>query len=130
MKTTVSTGDVIPPQPSRSTTVINAQPAVVRGFSQMFGVHPSIGALTIAVDVMVNAGGVATLETGLIPLSIGAGVVLGLITYLAQKHWYGDDDMSALTKSLAICLLSSIPCSLPNALFLPAAVIGLFRKRG
>jgi hypothetical protein len=115
-------GEVIPPERT-------SHPAVVRGFAQSFGLHGSVAAFVIAVDLMVNAAGLATLEAGLIPLSIGAGVVMGLVTYLAQRRWFGDDEQSALIKALMMGVLTCIPTSIPNCVLLPAAAIGFFRRK-
>jgi hypothetical protein len=73
--------------------------------------------------------GIATLGTGLIPLSIGAGVLMALITFLAQRKLYGDDDETALLKALMVGGLTAIPTGLPNALILPSAAVGLLRRK-
>jgi hypothetical protein len=53
------------------------------------------------------------------------GIVLGFITYRAQRHWYRDDRESAIIKGLIVGLLTAIPTSLPGFLTIPSGVIGL-----
>lgn len=104
-------------------------PVPVRGgFAQMFGLLPSIAALTFLVDTMLFGGEGVTLGAGL-PLSAGAGVMLGFIAYKAQRKWYGDDHDSALIKALILGLLTAIPTNLPSVLYVPAGVVGLFRRK-
>lgn len=95
-----------------------------RGFSQMFGIHPAVASLTFLVDVMLFGGEVATLGA-ILPLSVGAGCVLGLIAYLVQRKWYGDDKHSALIKALILGLLTAIPTPLPAVLTVPSFLVGL-----
>jgi hypothetical protein len=98
-----------------------------RGFGQLFGVHPSIAFLALMVDLMLFGGEVATFGA-LLPVSIGAGFVLGIITYLAQRRWYGDDNEAACIKALIIGLLTAIPTPLPAALYIPSGIVGLVHK--
>lgn len=98
-----------------------------RGFGQFFGVHPSIAFLALMVDLMLFGGEVATFGA-LLPVSIGAGFVLGIITYLAQRRWYGDDNEAASIKALIIGLLTAIPTPLPAALYIPSGIVGLVHK--
>ncbi|MGO9340123.1 MAG: hypothetical protein ACLPY1_21710 [Terracidiphilus sp.] len=95
-----------------------------RGFGQIFGLDPRIAFLTVVVDAMLFGGDVATLGAGAL-LSVPAGVVLGVITYRAQRHWYGDDRESAFIKGLVVGLLTAIPTSLPGLLTIPSGLIGL-----
>jgi ABC-type xylose transport system permease subunit len=80
--------------------------------------------LTVVVDAMLFGGDVATMGAGAL-LSLPAGLVLGVITYKAQRHWYGDDRESALIKGLVVGLLTAIPTSLPGLLTIPSGLIGL-----
>ncbi len=61
----------------------------------------------------------------LLPVSIGAGALLGYISYLAQRKWYGDDKETALIKASILGLLTAIPVPLPAVLSLPAGLVGL-----
>ena len=96
-----------------------------RRFGQIFGLDPRIAFLTLIVDVMLNAGEIATAGL-LVPFSIGAGIVLGYISYRAQVIWYGDDRESARIKATILALLTAIPTPLPELLYIPAGLIGLW----
>jgi hypothetical protein len=73
---------------------------------------------------MLFGGQLITLGTSSL-LSVPAGIVLGIITYKAQRHWYQDDRESAVIKGLIVALLTAIPTSLPGFLTIPSGVIGL-----
>jgi len=94
------------------------------GFAQVFGLDPRIALLTVVVDTMLFGGTVATLGASTV-VSVPAGIVLGLITYRAQRHWYGDDRESAMLKGLIVGLLTAIPTSLPGLLTIPSGIVGL-----
>jgi hypothetical protein len=103
-----------------------AHPAVVRGFAQTFGLHPGMAFLTLGVDAMLfpfDASGVG------FPVSLLASLVLGVIVFRAQRKWYGDDDESAAIKALILAFLTAIPTPLPAIFYLPAGVVGLFRRK-
>ena len=95
-------------------------------FVRLFGLDPRIAILTLIADMMLNAGDLVTMGL-LLPVSIAAGLVLGYITYKAQINWYGDDPESARIKAFAIGLLTAIPTPLPELLYIPAGLIGLFQ---
>jgi hypothetical protein len=101
--------------------------AKARGFSQVFGIHPAVASLALVVDLMLFGGEVATMGA-LLPVSIGAGVVLGLISYLAQRKWYGDDKDSAAIKALILGFLTAIPTPLPAILSVPSGIVGLIHN--
>ena len=101
--------------------------AGARGFSQIFGIHPAIAFLTLIVDMMLFGGEIATMGA-ILPVSIGAGCVLGFIAYLAQRSWYGDDKESAIIKGLILGLLTAIPTPLPAILSVPSGIIGLIHS--
>jgi hypothetical protein len=94
------------------------------GFAQVFGLDPRIALLTVVVDSMLFGGSVVTLGASTV-VSVPAGIVLGLITYRAQRHWYGDDRESAMLKGLIVGLLTAIPTSLPGLLTIPSGIVGL-----
>jgi len=94
------------------------------GFGQVFGLDPRVVFLTTVVDTMLFGGQFITLGTSSL-LSVPVGIVLGVITYKAQRHWYRDDRESALIKGLIVGLLTAIPTSLPGFLTIPSGVIGL-----
>jgi hypothetical protein len=111
--TSRSAGFATKPRPSPSPIV------------RLFGLDPRIAILTLIVDMMLNAGDLATFGL-LLPVSIAAGLVLGYIIYKAQINWYGDDQESARIKAFAIGLLTAVPTPLPELLYIPAGLIGLF----
>lgn len=100
-------------------------PAAVRRFGQLFGLDPRIAFLALVVDIMLNAGEIASMGL-LLPVSIMAGAVLGYITYRAQVNWYGDDPESARIKAIILGLLTAIPTPLPELLYIPAGLVGLW----
>jgi hypothetical protein len=96
-------------------------------FGQLFGLDPRIAFLTLIVDVMLNAGDLATMGM-LVPVSAAAGIVLGYIVYKAQVNWYGDDKESARIKAVILGLLTAIPTPLPEILYIPAGLVGLYHR--
>jgi hypothetical protein len=98
-----------------------------RGLCQMFGLHPPIAFLTVLVDAMVFGTDTFSMEL-LLPLGIGVAVVLGIIVYMAQMKWYGDDKQSALIKALIIFLLTAIPVPLGPFVAIPGGLIGIVKK--
>ena len=101
--------------------------AAPRRFSQAFGLDPRIAFLTLIIDMMLNAGDLLSMGM-LLPVSIAAGIVLGYVVYKAQINWYGDDAESAKIKALVIGLLTAIPTPIPELLYLPAGLLGLFNR--
>jgi hypothetical protein len=98
-----------------------------RRFGQLFGLDPRVAFLTLIVDVMLNAGDLATMGL-LFPVSVMAGIALGYIVYKAQINWYGDDKESARIKAIILGLLTAIPTPLPEILYIPAGLIGLYQR--
>jgi hypothetical protein len=96
-------------------------------FSQLFGLDPRIAFVTLIVDVMLNAGDLASMGL-LFPVSVAAGVVLGYIVYKGQMNWYGDDKESARIKGIILGLLTAIPTPLPELLYIPAGLLGLYQR--
>jgi hypothetical protein len=113
----------------------------LRGFAQMFGLHPAIATVTFLADAMLyGEEGLAALLTPLtaggsllasVAVSCCAGGVLGFITYKAQQKWYADDKDTALIKALIIGFLTALPfpLPLPAMLSVPAGFIGLLGGR-
>jgi hypothetical protein len=96
----------------------------VVSFGQFFGLDPRIAFLTLVVDAMLFGGDILTMGTSML-LSVPAGIVIGFITYKAQRHWYRDDRESAMIKGLIVALLTAIPTSLPGFLTIPSGLIGM-----
>jgi len=97
----------------------------IRRFSQIFGLDPRVAFLTLIVDMMLNAGDLLSMGL-LLPVSIAAGIVLGYVVYRAQINWYGDDEESARIKAIILGLLTAIPTPIPEILYIPAGILGLF----
>lgn len=113
----------------RRTVNVNSGGAVegsIRRFGRLFGLDPRVAFLALIVDMMLNAGDLASMGL-LLPVSIGAGVVLGYAAYKAQINWAGDDPESAKIKGLILGLLTAIPTPLPELLYIPAGIVGLVR---
>ena len=112
---------------------------MAHGFAQTFGLHPAAALLTVIVNTMIfGSAGVAVLlgaPTGgisiaaLTVVSTVCGVILGIVTYLAQKKWYDDDKESAVVKALIVGFLTAIPAGLPAYLTIPSGIIGFFRRK-
>jgi|SRR5690348_2311731 hypothetical protein len=94
-------------------------------FGQLFGLDPRVAFITLVVDMMLNAGDLISMGL-LLPVSVGAGIVLGYVVYRAQINWYGDDKESARIKALILGLLTAIPTPIPEILYIPAGLLGLF----
>ena len=107
---------------------INPHQVAARGFAQTFGLHPAMAFLTVATDLMLHGADIVSAGL-LIPISILGGGVLGYITYKSQMKFYGDDDESAKIKALIVAFLTAIPSPLPYMLFIPAGIVGFFRRR-
>jgi hypothetical protein len=99
----------------------------IRRFGQLFGLDPRVAFLTLIVDMMLNAGDLVSMGL-LLPVSIAAGIVLGYVVYKAQINWYGDDKESARIKACMLGLLTAIPTPIPEILYIPAGILGLFHR--
>jgi hypothetical protein len=102
-------------------------PTKSRGLAAAFGLDPRAALLMVIVDTMLFGGDVLTLGA-LIPIGIAVGVILGLIIYKIQRHWYyNDDHESALIKALICALLTAIPSPLGPVLSIPAGLLGIVK---
>jgi hypothetical protein len=102
-----------------------------KAFDQIFGIDPRIAFLAFVVDLMLFGAAAATMGIDLpvlIPLAIGAGIVLGRITYKAQMKWYGDDHDSATIKAGIVGLLTAIPVGIPAVVWIPSGLLGLLHN--
>ena len=102
-----------------------------KAFDQIFGLDPRIAFLAFVVDLMLFGTAAATMGITLpilIPLAIAAGVVLGRITYKAQRTWYGDDHDSAMIKAGTVGLLTAIPVGIPALVWIPSGLLGLLHS--
>jgi hypothetical protein len=106
----------------RDATYQNA--ARAGGFFQLWGICPGIAFLTLLVDLMLFGGEVGSLGAS-VPFSCAAGGVLAVITFRAQKKFYGDDSESAFIKALILGFLTAIPTPLPAIVYVPSGIVGL-----
>ena len=100
----------------------------VRGFSDTFGLLPSIAVLTVVIDWMLFSAEGVTLGA-FWPFSVIIGGAVGVITYRAQRRFFGDDKDAAQIKGLIVALLVAIPSPITSALFVPAGLLGFFSRR-
>jgi hypothetical protein len=128
--------------PSTSAPPRNPHQVVAHGFGGVFGLHPTIAFFTIAVNLMLfGSDGIATLSaivTGGADIPIAApvalaitglaGAAVGMVTYMGQKKWHGDDAESARIKGLITGILTAIPTGLPGMLFAGVAALGAFMR--
>ena len=104
---------------------------IPKRFDQIFGIDPRIAFLAFIVDLMLFGGAAATMGLDLpilIPVAIGAGIVLGRITYKAQIKWFGDDPESAAIKAGIVGLLTAIPVGIPAIVWVPSGLLGLLHN--
>jgi len=109
-----------------NTTQPHPVTAASRGLAQTFGLDIRAAALVVIVDLMVLGGSIASFGL-LVWLELVAAVVLGFIVYRIQRHWYGDDHDSALTKSLIVGLVTVIPAPLTPVIAVPCGLLGLIQ---
>jgi len=96
------------------------------GIIQTFGLDVRVAMLAVLVDVLAFSGDV--ISAGLLyPVELISAVILAVITYKIQKHWYGDDHHSALIKALLIGLITAIPVPISPLFTGPAGLLGLVR---
>ncbi len=103
-------------------------PHPAAGFANRFGLHPAIALFTLCLDGMLWGAETVTLGMSL-PLSLLASGAVGYVTYHGQQVWFGDSPQSAKTKAVLLATLTFLPTSIPCAAYLPAGVLGLFKKR-
>jgi hypothetical protein len=119
---------LVPVQPGfRRVAPKQSEGGSIRRFGRLFGLDPRIAFVTLIVDMMLNAGDLVSMGM-LLPVSITAGIVLACVAYRAQINWYGDDKESARIKAIILGLLTAIPTPLPEILYIPAGIIGLFQN--
>jgi uncharacterized membrane protein YjgN (DUF898 family) len=99
--------------------------AAARGFGQAFALHPILALTAIVTDCMVSAVDVTSLGVTAPFLWLIASTFIGVIVFLGQKKWAGDDAESAFIKALIVSFLTAIPTPLPSFLTIPSGVVGL-----
>jgi hypothetical protein len=99
--------------------------AAARGLMQVFSLYPLLAFFIILVDAMVSAVDVATLGISMPVLWLISSVFSGVIVFMGQKKWGGDDQESALIKALIVGFLVALPTPFPAFLTVPSAVAGV-----
>lgn len=103
----------------------DAHHAAARGFGQAFALHPVLALTAIVTDCMVSAVDVASLGVSAPFLWLIASLFVGVIVFMGQKKWAGDDAESAFIKALIVSFLTALPTPLPSFLTVPSGVVGL-----
>jgi hypothetical protein len=96
-----------------------------RSFGQAFALHPILALTAIVTDCMVSAVDVTSLGVSAPFLWLIASIFIGVIVFLGQKKWAGDDAESAFIKALIVSFLTALPTPLPSFLTVPSGVAGL-----
>jgi hypothetical protein len=112
------------PEPSAQPILSDNHEVRGRSFDQLWGLHPGVALFAIVVNTMLFGGELVTMGA-IFPLSIAVGMVLGFVTYRAQKCWAGDDDENAMIKAVIMTVLTVIPTPLPDFLYLSSGALGL-----
>lgn len=96
------------------------------GFSQRFGLSPLVAFFTLGCDTILFGSEL----TGIgVLFSIPVGAIVGYLSYLGQRRFYGDDHEAALVKGSMLGVLVALPSSIPAALYLPAGFLGMFKPK-
>jgi hypothetical protein len=90
---------------------------------QTFGLHPSVGFSLFAVDTMLFASELLTLEATW-ALTIPVGLALMVPAALLQKRLYGDSWKAAVGKGLLVGVLTAIPLPLASIMTFAGGLIG------
>jgi len=107
----------------------NPHRLAARGFAQSFQLCPTVALVAIVSDCMCSAVDVASLGITVPFLWLIAGLFNGVIVFLGQKKWGGDDQEGAFIKALIISFLIALPTPFPAFLTVPSAVVGFFRRK-
>lgn len=99
--------------------------AVAHGFWQAIELHPAGVGTAVLADSMVSAIDVATLGISAPFLWLIAGLFVGVITFMSQKKWAGDQVESAFIKALIVAFLVSLPTPFPSFLTIPSGIVGM-----
>jgi hypothetical protein len=113
------------PEDPLTLSTANPHHLAARGFGQAFALHPILGLTAIVTDCMVSAVDVASLGVSAPFLWLVASLFIGVIVFMGQKKWAGDDAESAFIKALIVAFLTALPTPLPSFLTVPSAVVGL-----
>jgi hypothetical protein len=103
---------------------INPHHMAARGFAQLFSLYPLLAIFIIVLDAMESAVDVATLGISAPVLWLIGGIFTGIVVFMGQKKWGGDDQEAALIKSLIVAFLVALPTPFPSFLTVPSAIVG------
>ena len=103
----------------------SAHHAAARSLVQMLSLCPLLAFFIILVDAMDSAVDVATLGITMPVLWLISSVFCGVVVFMGQKKWGGDDQESALIKALIVGFLVALPTPFPAFLTVPSAVVGV-----
>jgi len=101
--------------------------AAARSLVQMFSLCPLLAFFIILVDAMNSAVDVATLGITMPVLWLISSVFSGVVIFMGQKKWGGDDQESALIKALIVGFLVALPTPFPSFLTLPGAALSVIQ---
>jgi len=92
-------------------------------FCQLTGLHPLVGFVMIAVDVMLFGSESASLGITW-PISIAVATFLTIPCVLIQKYGMREQWGLAIGKGLMVGLLTAIPTSIPSIITLAGTGLG------
>jgi hypothetical protein len=104
-----------------------SEPSAARGFGQAWDLHPGTAAFAMSSDCMCSAVDVASLGMTAPFLWLIAGLVNGVVVFVGQRKWAGDDVQEACLKSLIVGFLVALPTPFPSFLTVPSAIAGAVR---
>ena len=113
------------PQEPYSPLNATSHHAAARSLVQMFSLYPLLAFFIILMDAMVSAVDVATLGISAPVLWLISSLFSGVVVFMGQKKWGGDDRESALIKALIVGGLVALPTPFPAFLTVPSAVVGV-----
>ena len=99
--------------------------AHARDFWGSMALHPAMVGTAIVTDFMVSAVDVGTMGITAPFLWLIAGLFNGVIVFLGQRKWAGDDAESSFIKALIVAFLVSLPTPFPAFLTIPSGICGL-----
>jgi len=92
----------------------------------MYGIHPLVAVVVVAVDAMLFAEEIVSLGAGWI-ISILVAIVLVIGSTLIQKKAFGDEWGLAIGKGILLGVLTAIPTPIPSSITLTSGVVGTLK---
>jgi hypothetical protein len=112
-------------EPSPPLIEREASRPATRDFWQSMALHPPMVGTAIVTDCMCSAVDVASLGITAPFLWLIAGLFNGVIVFLGQRKWAGDDVESAFIKALIVAFLVALPTPFPAFLTVPSGIVGM-----